>query len=397
MTVSMSAEHKVRFYSSHDLKDWTRRASSGRPARPAGRGSAPTCSPSRSTGTRRRSSGSWSSTSTPAGSPAVRARSTSSATSTARSSPPTTSGTYTPPTGTVVQDFEATGFGAWTTTGTAFGTGPAAGGVAGQGAVTGYDGKGLANSFHEGDARHRHPDLARVHRRQRPYLNFKVGGGRHPHEAGTVMDGPPPAGTVLADFEGGTYGEAGRRPETPSARAGRRHHRRPAGGLRIPGQPAWSTRYLNGDTTTGTLTSPEFTIDKDYINFLVGGGNHPARLRQPHRRRTPRRRRGGAEHHRTGRRGAQLGVLGRRRSSPARRRRSRSSTTTPAAGATSTSTTSCCPTPGPARLPGDVRQPDRRRRGRPQRHRRQQRDPGLGLLRPARPTSASRRRSRSST
>ena len=34
--------------------------------------------------------------------------------------------------------------------------------------------------------------------------------------------------------------------------------------------------YFQGDGTTGTLTSPPLKIERKYINFLLGGGMHPA-------------------------------------------------------------------------------------------------------------------------
>ena len=35
--------------------------------------------------------------------------------------------------------------------------------------------------------------------------------------------------------------------------------------------------YLHGDGTTGSLTSPPLVIDRAYLNFLIGGGNHPGK------------------------------------------------------------------------------------------------------------------------
>ena len=49
-------------------------------------------------------------------------------------------------------DFEAATYGpGWTTTGTAFGKGPARGTLPGQMTVTGFQGRGLVNSFLGGD------------------------------------------------------------------------------------------------------------------------------------------------------------------------------------------------------------------------------------------------------
>lgn len=90
------------------------------------------------------------------------------------------------------------------------------------------------------------------------------------------------AGRVFADFESGAYdgwtvtGDAfGKIPQTQETIApyqGRinargkyfvnSHNIRPGGDVR------------KGDSLTGTLTSPEFVIDFDVIEFLVGGGNH---------------------------------------------------------------------------------------------------------------------------
>jgi len=81
---------------------------------------------------------------------------------------------------------------------------------------------------------------------------------------------------LIADFEGDDYGNWKVTGEAFGAE--------PARGT-LPDQMDVSgfegkglvNSYFKGDGTTGTLTSPQFKIERRYINFLIGGGKHPGR------------------------------------------------------------------------------------------------------------------------
>jgi levanbiose-producing levanase len=155
-------------------------------------------------------------------------------------------------------DFEGTTYGSWTTTGTAWGSGPAAGALSGQMPVTGYLGNRLANSFNGGDASTgtlSSPNFTV----NKPFINFLIGGGNHPRPS-----------DLFADFEGTTFGSGW---TTTGDFVGQGPN---ASGL--PGQvgaKVLDTFVGGGDPATGTITSPSFTITRDYIDFLIAGGNHP--------------------------------------------------------------------------------------------------------------------------
>lgn len=77
---------------------------------------------------------------------------------------------------------------------------------------------------------------------------------------------------ILGDFEGADYGEwvaEGKSftpgPQEPVKLYLNRH------GQRL----AMSRTEFGGDSADGTLTSPPFVIDRRYLYFLLGGGNHP--------------------------------------------------------------------------------------------------------------------------
>lgn len=97
----------------------------------------------------------------------------------------------------------------------------------------------------------------------------------------TVTDDSLPAGDVFASFDDGTWGDwtAGNEPgnwkDGPWGTA-------PAAGT-LPGQNPVSgfvgaglvNGFNDGDWPVGTLQSPTFTMEQDFLNLLVGGGNHP--------------------------------------------------------------------------------------------------------------------------
>ena len=171
--------------------------------------------------------------------------------------------TYTPPTGTVLADFEGSTYGpGWTTAGTAFGAGP----VHDEGGPTGYLGHGLVDTY-AGSDQATGTLVSPAFTIGQPYLNFLIAGGSHPHVPGGSTAAP--AGTVLQDFEGstlpgwtGTGSFVGITPTFENL----------SGQL---GNAVLDTCQAGCDSATGTVTSPAFTVTNRYIDLLVAGGNHP--------------------------------------------------------------------------------------------------------------------------
>ncbi len=81
----------------------------------------------------------------------------------------------------LVADFEQANYGEWKTTGKAFGEGPIRDALPGQMPLSGFLGKGLVNSYHQGD-----PSTGTLTSPpfplRKPYLRFLIGGGKHPGE-----------------------------------------------------------------------------------------------------------------------------------------------------------------------------------------------------------------------
>jgi fructan beta-fructosidase len=275
MVVALSDQHKVSFYTSPNLKDWTHQSDFGPAGAVGGVWETPTIVPLNVDGNPGHQK--WVlvvgiNPGAIAGGSGDQYFIGSFDGKTFTSDDPSTP--YTPPPGTTFAGFDNGSYAPWTTTGTAFGAAPATGPLPGQSPVDGVIGTGFVDSFNGGDGSTgtlTSPPFTVTQR----YLNFEVGGGNHPHVPGSVLNAPLPPGTTFADFEGTTYGAGWTTSgdfDGTGPVAGAVGDQQPVSGYL--GQKLVNT-FLNHDLSMGTIDSPTFTISSDYIDFLVGGGDHP--------------------------------------------------------------------------------------------------------------------------
>ena len=78
----------------------------------------------------------------------------------------------------IIADFEGYDYGSWKVEGEAFGRGPAHGSLPNQQHVSGYQGKGLVNTFYQGDKTTGRL-ISKPFEIERFYINFLIGGGPH--------------------------------------------------------------------------------------------------------------------------------------------------------------------------------------------------------------------------
>lgn len=185
-----------------------------------------------------------------------------------------------PPAGVPLADFDGGTYAGWTVANEPgndhqgpWGAAPAAGTLPGQNPVSGHLGTGLVNGFHGSDWPVGTMESAPF-TIERDFVNFLVGGGRHPHVDGAQLGNEPPAGRLL--FDGFEYADGGVVEHGWALTGDFEPARNPstAGGDYYIGDKrlnTWEGGPL-GDDNQGTLTSPEFTLDGDFVSFLLGGG-----------------------------------------------------------------------------------------------------------------------------
>ena len=262
MVVSHATEHRISFYSSPDLIHWTEQSSFGGEGITSAVWECPDFFPLQVDGDSKETK--WVLVVTVADSAQYFVGSWDGSTFTPEEIPH-----YTGEEGTTLADFE-NGYTGWKTDGAAFSSGPTTGDL------PGHQGKAYVDSFGSGDA-----DTGTLTSDEftvsSSYINLRTAGGKHPYNPQATGDNG--GGKLLAGFDGSWDGwtvEGTAFGTTPPQGA-------------TPGQQPLvnhsSAGLLNtyfdvsngqgSDATTGTATSPAFTIDSSYLNLLMGGGANP--------------------------------------------------------------------------------------------------------------------------
>ena len=265
MVVSHATEHRVSFYSSPDLIHWTEQSSFGGEGITSAVWECPDFFPLPVDGSSKEVK--WVLVVTVADSAQYFVGSWDGSTFTPDEIPH-----YTGDEGTTLADFE-NGYAGWKADGAAFGSGPATGDL------PGHQGKAYVDSFGSGDA-----DTGTLTSDEftvsSSYINLRTAGGKHPYNPQATGDNG--GGRLLAGFdgswegwtvEGNAFGATPPQGATPGQQPLVNHSS--AGLLNTYVDAATGQ---GSDATTGTATSPTFTIDSAYLNLLMGGGNNSGTL-----------------------------------------------------------------------------------------------------------------------
>jgi len=174
----------------------------------------------------------------------------------------------------LVADFEGPDYGDWKVTGDAFGPKPAHGTLPNQMQVSGFEGRGLVNSYYQGD-RTTGTLTSPPFKIERPYLNFLLGGGMHPGKTciNLLVDGQPartatgpndkPGGTERLDWHSWDVGEMIGKSAV----------------IEIVDQATGGWGHINidhivqSDRRSGVVeTIRDLAIDRDYLSFCFAPG-----------------------------------------------------------------------------------------------------------------------------
>jgi fructan beta-fructosidase len=175
----------------------------------------------------------------------------------------------------LIADFEGDDYGNWKVTGEAFGPGPARGKLSGQMDVTGFEGKGLVNSFYEGDGS-KGTLTSPAFEIRRKYINFLIGGGMNPGQTciNLLVDGKVARTATGPNDRPGGSEELARHSWDVSELLGR------SAQVQIVDNKAGGWGHINIDHITQSDKKPavigqksrQFVLEKKYLNLPVKNG-----------------------------------------------------------------------------------------------------------------------------